>query len=247
MTKQIEKPISIQHVKSDGDVTTCILDLSLIDLPMVQKMLVIEQLRKTFERLGYFRFDEVTQAYFEQNEDSFLKELASEKKFFRDFREMVLPQAVGPLYEYVHRQVEVVKAVYRQKARFDMVADFRSPSVMYKVFVGHGEMKFNVHNQEDLNGLSKPLLCDFVGCSIEYLDWEYAARMNKSYERLHTAHVSLHRLAYPGDGKSIVGVMNYSREDTILGLLVPNGLRHLENPSRILKMLMVIEKANNYI
>ncbi len=245
--KNVGKELVLQHVKETGSVLICNLDLSLIDLPIVQKMHLIAQLRQSFQMVNtYFKFNEATQDYWDTHEFEFEDILRSEDRKFVAFREMVFAQAVGPLYEYAYRQIEIIKSVYSYQQAFSKIEDIRIPSVMYKVSVSHGEMTLKIMNLKDFDCFRLPVRMDWIANFLNMLNYQHAVRMSVHKVDWHKSSIEIKHHLYNDGVDWNDRVLNFTGSEAVLKGLIIDGLEKMKNPEQILRMLYMIDKAIAY-
>lgn len=246
-TKAVDKELVLQHVKETGSVLICNLDLSLIDLPIVQKMHLIAQLRQSFQMVNtYFKFNDATQDYWDTHEFEFEDILRSEDRKFVAFREMVFSQALGPLYECAYRQIEVIKLVYSYQQSFGKVEDIRIPSVLYKVAVSHGEMTLKIMNLKDFDGFRLPVRMDWIANFLNMLNYQHSVRMSVPKMGWHKSSVEIKRHLLSDEVDWNDRVLNFTGSEAVLTGLIIDGLEKMKNPEQILRMLYMIDKAVAY-
>ena len=245
--KNVGKELVLQHVKETGSVLICNLDLSLIDLPIVQKMHLIAQLRQSFQMVNtYFKFNDATQDYWDTHEFEFEDILRSEDRKFVAFREMVFSQAVGPLYECAYRQIEIIKLVYSYAEAFCKVPDIRIPSVLYKVAVSHGEMTLKIMNLKEFDGFRLPVRMDWIANFLNMLNYQHSVRMSVPKVDWHKSSVEIKRHLLSEDVDWNDRVINFTGSEAVLTGLIIDGLEKMKNPEQILRMLYMIDKAVAY-
>lgn len=109
----------IQYFSESENKIFCSLDLSLIPLPMVEKMWVIEILKNNLQRSNKtFSFDDETQSYKDSHNFDFKEIIKNEDLDFVEFREKMFSEAFGSRFEKVGLLVKLVSNVYAQKRKF---------------------------------------------------------------------------------------------------------------------------------
>lgn len=194
----------------------------------------------------FFKFDDTTDSFMALAHEPVKELRRGSNTWFTQFRELVLGEARGPLYQGIDTLGEVVKSVYSLEPYFELAPEPLVPPTSFRVTTAHC---LDMANLAILEAFPLPVVNEWMGHLLAKFDYELAVRAGRPIQRIHQLSAAMQRFGLAGDAHQFVESFKGSYAP-LTGLLA-DGLRKVARPEDILRLLVVLEfvkeKANQKI